>query len=130
MTAVMTGSRSGQAATLNGPSTLQVIQFLSQPTSVALVELLPQLWAEATPEDAENGYSQQARILAAILNRHVNAFAVSDAMEACAAISRIQAGNCLVEMYGVANTDQNRDRCLDDEQMNLNVAATALGGKL
>lgn len=128
MTTTTQESREQQLPTLNGTSTLQVISFLSQPTPVDVSDTLVHLWAGSTPEDADNGYVQQARILAAILGRTVNPFTMSDAMEACAAIHKLQAGDCLVSMYGCANTDQNRDRWLDYEQQNLTIAALALGG--
>ncbi|MGV0109802.1 hypothetical protein [Arthrobacter sp. CP30] len=128
MTAVATKGRELQLSTLPEISTAQVVSFLSQPTNADTSDVLVQLWANSTPEDADNGYSKQARILAAVLDRNVNPFVVSDAMEAVATLHRLQAGDCLVNMYGVPNTDQNRDSWLDHEQQNLTTAVVALGG--
>jgi hypothetical protein len=128
MTAVAVKGRRLQTTALPEINTAQVISFLTDPTSVDVSDTLVRLWAESTPSDAENGYAQQARILAALLSRHINTFAMSDAMEACAAIYRIQAGNCLEAMYGSPNTDEERDRWLAYEQMNLTTSALALGG--
>ncbi|KQN99663.1 hypothetical protein ASF21_12710 [Arthrobacter sp. Leaf234] len=128
MTITTIESRTGQGATLNETSTAQVIQFLSQTSNVDVSDTLVALWAESTPVDADNGYAQQARILAAILDRHVNAFTVSDAMEAVGKIWALEHGACVTELYGHPNTDHARDRWLRVEQENLTIAALALGG--
>lgn len=110
-------------------STVQVISFLSQPTAVDVSDTLVRLWAESTPEDADNGYAQQGRVLAAILNRHVNPFVVVDAMEACANLSKLEGGHDVGVLYeGWANTETNRQNWLAVEQENLAIAARLLGG--
>lgn len=129
MTATTTESRTGQGATLNGPSHLEVIQFLTQPTPVDVSDTLVRLWAESTPVDAENGYAQQARILAAILDRPVNPFVVQDAMEAAAALWKLGQGWDLNLLYdGWANTEANRQNWLAVESENLAIAVRELGG--
>ena len=123
MSLTTTESRSGQAATLNGSSTYQGTASTPDPTRAEAVatlrDLLPKLADESTPEDAENDYWAQAQLVQMTLRRDINRWEVRDAMEALNAIGLLQAGNCLVEMYGWPNTDENRDHWLDQENQNL-----------
>jgi hypothetical protein len=128
MTLTTTESRTGQGATLNETSTAQVIQLLAHPTNVDVSDTLVALWAESTEQDAGDGYIQQARILAAILGRDVDRVAVRDALEAIGKIWALEHGNCVTELYGVPNTDHERDRWLRYEQEQLAIAARILGG--
>jgi hypothetical protein len=128
MTAVATKGRRLQTTALPEINTAQVISFLTDPTSVDVSDTLVRLWAESTEEDADNGYAQQARILAAILDRHVNQYEVSNAMEACAAISYLEGGGDVQLRYGCANTENNRSGWLDIWSENLAIAARVLGG--
>ncbi|MDN4611920.1 hypothetical protein [Arthrobacter burdickii] len=126
MTAPTTESRSGQAATLHGSSTSQGTASTTDPTraeAVAILTgLLPKLWDEATERDGDENYRPQVHAVSQALHRDVNRYEVIHAMEACAAISRLQAGNCLVDMYGRPNTEEGRDGWLDCERQNLTVA--------
>lgn len=113
------------------PTLEEVIEFLSAPAPQGLdvSDLLVRTWAESTPDDADDSYARQARILAAILDRHVNAFVVTEAMIACANISRLEGGHDVGVVYlGSPNTDEARDSWLDYERQNLTLSAHTLGG--
>ncbi len=121
-----TADRNAQAAA--NQATNQTICYLSSPARVDVSGLLGRVWAESTEEQAEDGYVQQSRIVAAILDRHVNPFTVCTAMEAISAIHDLENGGDLTVMYGVPNTDENRDYWLDYERQNLTFAAMQLWG--
>lgn len=128
MTITTTESRTGQGATLNGTSLAQTISFLAQRTRVDVSDTLVTLWAESTEQDATDGYTHQARILSAILDRDVDRVAVRDGLHACDNIHALETGACLTELYNVPNTDYERDRWLNYEQEQLTIAARTLGG--
>lgn len=109
-----------------------VIAFLSDSSrpvaDIDVSDLLVRVWAESTPDDADRGYDRQARILAAVLDRHVNVFVVVEAMTACANLSKLAGGHDVGVIYeGSPNTDEARDDWTDYEQQNLTVSAHTLG---
>lgn len=108
--------------------THEVIERLSSPDPVELFDTLGKLYAESTPQHKADGYPQQARILAAILDRHVNPFTVVNAMDACEKISQLTTGHCVTNLYNCPNTEAMRAFHLDAERQNLAEAVRALGG--
>lgn len=129
MSITTTKGRDSYISTLPETSIYQVIDLLSQPTPVDVSDTLVYLWADSTEEHAENGYVQQARILAAILDREVNRYDVANAMEACANISHLErGGDVSLISDGFANTEENRAGWLATWSENLAVYAHAIGG--
>ena len=128
MTATVYRPRTTTAPDTAKQYTHEVIERLSQPARVDLPDTLRKLWDESTPQHRKDGYPQQTRILAAILDRHVNPFTVVTAMDACEKLSQLHRGECLTVLYGCSNTDTMRDFHRDAEEQNLAEAVLALGG--
>ena len=128
MTATVYRPRNTTAPDTARQYTHEVIELLSQPEPVDLADTLVKLYAESTPQHREDGYPQQTRILAAILDRHVNPFTVVTAMDACEKIGQLTTGHCVTDLYGCPNTDTMRAFHLDAEHQNLTEAVLALGG--
>lgn len=130
MTAITSESRRVQPTTLNGLSTYDSTAStpdLTRAEARAVLErVLPRLAEESTPADAEDGYYVQSRFVNAALDRGVNRWYVRDALSELRRLDLLRAGNCLVELEGVPNTEDNRDAWIDYREEMYRVALNNL----